>query len=384
MSNATEASIVTTFVSRILQHDLVPDLYTDNYTSSSTANFGSTPAFTVTVPTSNNIISASLPDPVSVFLAAVAVTLSALAIVCNSLLVAAIIRSRELQTPTNLFLGSLALGETLFAVFGMPVAAACVLAGGWPFSRGACGGTAALQSIGRSASTLSLMAVCLDRCLAVSRPLKYSHILTLHTGSFLLLALWLLAITLALLPINRVWGRYAYDDAHFLCIHMADGGLENLGMEIICSFLPAVVIVASMLQIIRDVRSHHRIFSVVPIPMAGPAIAAAAELGGPGGGRGRLGGGEHLPGLVLPVGIRSFNRNTMRAMRSLFIVTLGYALFCLPSDFENGHVNWTSLRLSQRPRLHVTAIVWLSFLCGLLNPLIIIALNRKFRREVGL
>ena len=238
----------------------------------------------------------------------------------------------------------------------------------------------------------------------------------MHTGSVFLVLLWLLAIALALLPINRVWGRYSYDHAHFMCIHMADNGNENLVREVICSFLPAFVIVASLLQIIRDVRSHHRIFSVVPVPVAAPDSAGATQ-----GGRGRrdkMGQGESIPGFVLPVGPRSFNRNTMRAMRSLYIVTLGYAIFCLPSDFVNAfqrssqelgeadftknfssrseeskmiaveetgektHPNWNTTQQNLQPRHHVTAIVWLSFLCGVVNPLVIIAFNRIFRREV--
>ena len=33
-------------------------------------------------------------------------------------------------------------------------------------------------------------------------------------------------------------------------------------------------------------------------------------------------------------------------------------------------------------RYHITAIVWLSFLCCVLNPIVIIVFNRKFRSEV--
>ncbi|GFO18479.1 beta-1 adrenergic receptor [Plakobranchus ocellatus] len=359
-----------------------------------------------------------LPEAVRIFLCLTAVCISVSAVICNTLLVLAIVKSRALQTPTNLFLSSLSAGETIFAVFAVPLAAASVLAGKWPFSQSACHVSGALQSIGRSSSTFSLMAVCLDRCLAVSRPLKYSHLLTLRTGSLFLTVLWILAIIMAVLPINRTWGRYAYDNAHFMCILTSDpdDARQNLVQETVCSFIPAVVIVISLLQIVREVRSHHRIFSVVPLPVAATTSSAVGDTGGVARELGDTGGG--IPGLVVPLGLRSFNRNTLKAMRCLFFVTLGYALFCLPADFvnalynpsrdntsnglsgkvwdqeeddmEGGYEDGEGLEADAGPsspqvetmKHHITAIVWLSFVCCVLNPVIIIVFNRKFRTEL--
>lgn len=300
---------------------------------------------------------------VDVILSFSAVTISLLAVACNSLLIYVIVRSKLLKTPTNIFIASLAVGEIIVGVFGIPFAAASVVSCDWPFSASVCQMSASLQTIGRSCSTYSLTAVCIDRCLAVSRPLKYSHILTLRTSSFVLACIWLLGIVMGFIPLGT-WGSYQFAREYYMCtLFKSSQGNQHLVKEIICSYLPALFICLAIVIIIKEVKSHHRIFAIVQLPLATSSSAP----------------GEILPGLV--AGPRGFNRNTSRAMRSLFVVTCGYATFCLPVSFLNlvyqdrgGLVTPTSL---------VTAIVWLSFLCCVINPVIIILFNRKFRAQVS-
>ncbi|KAI8738541.1 beta-2 adrenergic receptor [Biomphalaria glabrata] len=300
---------------------------------------------------------------VKIVLSFFAVFVSVMTLICNTLLIYVIVRSRVLQTPTNIFIASLAVGEILTGIFAIPFAAASVVAEAWPFSVTVCEVTASFRTMGRSSSSYSLMAVCLDRCVAVSRPLRYNHILTATTSCVILACIWLIGLTMAVLPLNY-WGSYQFDGSYYLCILVnSQGSAQHLVKEIVCSFIPATFIVIFILQIIREVKSHHRIFSVVPLPVASVSAPAGNILQG-----------------VIP-GARGFNRNTTRAMRSLFLVTFGYAVFCLPASVVNisyQDKGWPSTI----PRKAVTCIVWMSFFCCVVNPIIIILLNRKFRAQL--
>ncbi|XP_012943514.2 beta-2 adrenergic receptor-like, partial [Aplysia californica] len=287
-----------------------------------------------------------------------AALIAVLTVGCNMLLLCVIVKSRAHQTPTNIFIGSLAIGEMLIGIFGIPFAAASVIAHDWLFTLTTCRVTGSFHLIGRTSSTYSLMAVCVDRCIAISRPLKYPHMLTIKSATAVLSCIWLQSVIVASLPLGT-WGSYKYVATYYLCILVRNiGERQHITKEIICSYIPAVVIILSILQIIREIKSHHRIFTVIPLPV-------------------EVAPGDIIPGIVS--GPRAFNRNTSRAMRSLFIVTCGYALFCLPVTVTNIVHQQSSRSL---PPAVVTAIVWLSFLCCVINPIIIISLNRKFREQL--
>ncbi|BFZ22018.1 hypothetical protein BsWGS_25057 [Bradybaena similaris] len=298
----------------------------------------------------------------NVFLSISAVLISIMAVTCNCLLIYVIVRSRLLKTPTNMFIASLAVGELLTGVFGIPFAAASVVSSDWPFSVALCQMSASLQVIGRSASTYSLVAICVDRWLAVSRPLKYSHLLTLRSSSISLAIIWLLAAVVGLLPLGP-WGSYRYATDYYLCtLFKTAGQQQHLVKEAICSYLPASVICLTILLIIKEIKSHHRIFAIVQLPVASTSDPAR----------------DFLPGLI--PGPRGFNRNTSRAMRSLFIVIGGYAAFCLPLSVLN--ILYQNRYPDLAPRAVVTTVVWMSFLCCVINPVIIILFNRKFRAQL--
>lgn len=300
----------------------------------------------------------------AVFLSISAVIISIAAVTCNCLLICVIVRSRLLKTPTNMFIASLAVGELIIAVFGIPFAAASVVSSDWPFSGALCQVSASLQVIGRSSSTYSLLAICLDRWLAVSRPLKYSHLLTLRSSSISLACIWLLAAVVGFMPLGA-WGSYRYATDYYLCtLFKTAGQQQHLVKEVICSYLPASVICLTILLIIKEIKSHHRIFAIVQLPVAATSDPAR----------------DLLPGFI--PGPRGFNRNTSKAMRSLFIIIGGYAAFCLPLSVLN--ILYQNHYPDLAPRAAVTSVVWMSFLCCVINPIIIILFNRKFRAQVKL
>ncbi|KAH9495746.1 hypothetical protein Btru_013185 [Bulinus truncatus] len=147
---------------------------------------------------------------IKIVLSFCAVLVSVMTLVCNALLICVIVRSRVLQTPTNPS-SPPGCGEVLTGIFAIPFAAASVIAEAQLFSETAW-------------------------CVAVSRPLRYSHILTTRTSCLILACIWLVGLIMAVLPLTY-WGSYRFDDAYYMCILVKSGGKEqHLVKEIVCSF----------------------------------------------------------------------------------------------------------------------------------------------------
>ena len=86
-----------------------------------------------------------------------------LGVVGNCLVVAAVVRNTTLRTARNLFLLNLAFSDLLLCLLTMPLTILEIVTQHWPLSETACKTAGTLQGSTVFASTLSIVAIALDR-----------------------------------------------------------------------------------------------------------------------------------------------------------------------------------------------------------------------------
>uniref|UniRef100_A0AAG5CS18 G-protein coupled receptors family 1 profile domain-containing protein n=1 Tax=Anopheles atroparvus TaxID=41427 RepID=A0AAG5CS18_ANOAO len=92
----------------------------------------------------------------------------------NVLVILAVCRERTLQTVTNYFIVSLAIADLLVAVVVMPFAVYVLVNGAWSLPNFACDFYIAMDVICSTSSIFNLVAISIDRYIAVTQPIKYA------------------------------------------------------------------------------------------------------------------------------------------------------------------------------------------------------------------
>ncbi|ELU12054.1 hypothetical protein CAPTEDRAFT_57370, partial [Capitella teleta] len=131
--------------------------------------------------------------------------LALVALIANTLLVWVIVKSAQLRTWTNAFIVSIASSDIIFAVFVILPAALFVNIS--PTSPRSCMATGSFSVLTQSVTSLSLMMVSIDRCIAVTWPLKYTITVTSASVTIMLLVVWLMSLAMAVMPLMGL-GRF--------------------------------------------------------------------------------------------------------------------------------------------------------------------------------
>ncbi|XP_059991346.1 adenosine receptor A2b [Lagenorhynchus albirostris] len=124
--------------------------------------------------------------------------LAALAVAGNVLVCAAVGASSALQTPTNYFLVSLAAADVAVGLFAIPFAVTISL--GFCTDFHSCLFLACFVLVVTQSSIFSLLAVAVDRYLAVRVPLRYKSLVTGARARGVIAVLWVLALGIGLTP----------------------------------------------------------------------------------------------------------------------------------------------------------------------------------------
>ena len=117
----------------------------------------------------------------------------------NSLVIAVVFRNKGyFRNTTNLFIVNLASADLLFLLFCVPFHAVIYTVPGWPFGEFMCKIVHLVQYASMVASILTLVAMALDRYMAVALPLKTKHLRTPKMALFVSVAIWVTAVAIAL------------------------------------------------------------------------------------------------------------------------------------------------------------------------------------------
>ncbi|KAK5851546.1 hypothetical protein PBY51_023093 [Eleginops maclovinus] len=192
-----------------------------------------------------------------------------LTIVGNILVIIAVLTSRSLKGPQNLFLVSLAAADILVATLIIPFSLANELQGYWAFSSVWCEIYLALDVLFCTSSIVHLCAIALDRYLSISRPVTYGAKRTPSRIKAAIIVVWLISAVISFPPL--------------LSLDKSEGGeevceLNNERWYILYStigsfFAPCVIMILVYVRIYQIAKQHTRSSS-------GQKQNAAAAAGG--------------------------------------------------------------------------------------------------------
>ncbi|KAH0623065.1 hypothetical protein JD844_030983 [Phrynosoma platyrhinos] len=134
-------------------------------------------------------------------IAAVTTFLILFTIFGNVLVIIAVLTSRSLKAPQNLFLVSLAAADILVATLIIPFSLANELMGYWYFDKIWCKAYLALDVLFCTASIVHLCAISLDRYWSVSQAIEYNSKRTPRRIKCTILVVWLIAALISLPPL---------------------------------------------------------------------------------------------------------------------------------------------------------------------------------------
>ncbi|XP_077403334.1 histamine receptor H2b [Vanacampus margaritifer] len=288
------------------------------------------------------------------------VSLIILTIVGNVLVCLAVGLSRRLWRIANCFVVSLAVTDLLLGLLVLPFSATLeIRSGKWPLGGTMCNIYVSLDVMLCAASILSLLAISVDRYLAISAPLSYSSRITPPRVTVAIIAIWALSLAVSFVPIHLGWNTVDYRVQH-LDWHVGQDHKEGRYCQfewnnnyiifyVLCSFyLPLLIMCGMYLCIFRVARQQvQRIRAATPSFARMPSTAAIAR--------------EHKATITLGAVLGAF-----------VICWFPYFTFFTRTGIKE--------QMNPPSTLH-SVLLWLGYFNSVLNPILYPALNRDFRKS---
>ncbi|XP_068180943.1 histamine receptor H2a [Antennarius striatus] len=286
----------------------------------------------------------------------------------NVLVCLAVCASRRLRCLTNCFIVSLAITDLLLGLLVLPFSALLQLKDDWPLGPVFCNFYISMDVMLCTASILTLLAISVDRYLAVTMPLRYASLVLPWRVAVAMASVWTVSVAVSFLPIQMGWNT-------------VNGTLQNHGPwaqegrcrfelnrpyaltdSLLTFFLPLITMCWTYLRIFRIARAQaKRIISARPTCITtyncrnNPSISttllssvSAVALR------------EHKATVTLAAVIGAF----VVCWLPYFILFTIYGLKELPDP-------------SSEPEYPY--VLWLGYANSALNPVLYGALNRDFR-----
>jgi len=145
----------------------------------------------------------------------VVVSIIVLTVGGNVLVCLAVALSRRLRRTANCFVISLAVTDLLLGLLVLPFSASLELGDGrWPLGGVLCNLYISVDVMLCTASILTLVAISVDRYLAISRPLCYRRRVTPRRVGLAIAAIWTLSSAASFVPIHLGWNTVDYRVQH--------------------------------------------------------------------------------------------------------------------------------------------------------------------------
>ncbi|XP_077596949.1 histamine receptor H2b [Stigmatopora nigra] len=277
----------------------------------------------------------------------------------NAMVCLAVVLSRQLRRKSNCFVVSLAVTDLLLGLLVLPLSATLELRRWkWPLGGKACNIYISSDVMLCAASILSLLAISVDRYLAISAPLRYPSRVTAPRAAGAVAAIWGVSLAVSFLPIHLGWNtadyRVQHSDWHVGQEHREgrycqfEWNNNYIILYVSCSFyLPLLVMCGMYLCIFRVARQQvQRIRAATPSFARLASSAATAK--------------EHKATMSLAAVLGAF-----------IICWFPYFTFFTRTGIEE-HMN--------PPTRLQSFLLWLGYFNSALNPILYPALNRDFRK----
>ncbi|XP_056298891.1 alpha-2 adrenergic receptor [Pseudoliparis swirei] len=180
-------------------------------------------------------------------------------VVGNILVVIAVLTSRALKAPQNLFLVSLATADILVATLVMPFSLANELMGYWYFGNVWCGIYLALDVLFCTSSIVHLCAISLDRYWSVTQAVEYNLKRTPKRVKCIIIIVWLISAFISSPPLLSIDSN-ASMSSQPQC-ELNDDTWYILSSSIASFFAPCVIMVLVYIRIYQVAKTRTRTMS---------------------------------------------------------------------------------------------------------------------------
>ncbi|XP_034037805.1 histamine receptor H2a isoform X2 [Thalassophryne amazonica] len=285
----------------------------------------------------------------------------------NVLVCMAVCASRRLRCLTNCFIVSLAVTDLLLGLLVLPFSALLELSNDWPLGPVFCNFYISMDIMLCTASILTLLAISVDRYLAVTMPLRYTSLVLPWRVAVAMVSVWTVSLAVSFLPIHMGWNtvngtiqNYGPDAPERHCRFELNGPFV-LTDSLLTFYLPLLAMCWTYLRILRIARAQaKRIVSTRPTVTTyncrnNPSTSTTLVLS------------------VTAVALREHKATvTLAAVIGAFVV-------CWLPYF----IVFTILGLREHPDPNTvpefSIVLWLGYTNSALNPILYGALNRDFR-----
>ncbi|NXW62661.1 ADA2A protein, partial [Eurystomus gularis] len=283
----------------------------------------------------------------------------------NTLVIMAVLTSRSLRAPQNLFLVSLAAADILVATLIIPFSLANELLGYWYFEKTWCEIYLALDVLFCTSSIVHLCAISLDRYWSVSRAIEYNAKRTPRRIKCSIFIVWTIAAVISLPPLVYKGEKKVEAGARPQC-KLNEEAWYILSSSVGSFFAPCLIMILVYLRIYLIARRR-----TSPQPGGRPRDTLAT-------GTGRV---------VLarqPPALNPWRRKTQvnREKRFTFVlaVVIGVFVLCWFPFFFLYSLGALCPRRCKVPDGIFQFFFWIGYCNSSLNPVIYTVFNQDFRR----
>ncbi|EFB15593.1 hypothetical protein PANDA_004697, partial [Ailuropoda melanoleuca] len=311
-------------------------------------------------------------------------------VVGNVLVVIAVLTSRALRAPQNLFLVSLASADILVATLVMPFSLANELMAYWYFGQVWCGVYLALDVLFCTSSIVHLCAISLDRYWSVTQAVEYNLKRTPRRVKATIVAVWLISAVISFPPLVSLYRQP--DSAAYPQCGLNDETWYILSSCIGSFFAPCLIMGLVYARIYRVAKLRTRTLSEKRAP-AGPDGASPTTENGLGAAAGAGENGHCAP----PRSVEFFLSRRRRARSSVcrrkvaqarekrftfvLAVVMGVFVLCWFPFFFSYSLYGICREACQVPDPLFKFFFWIGYCNSSLNPVIYTVFNQDFRRS---
>uniref|UniRef100_A0A8C5PMF7 G-protein coupled receptors family 1 profile domain-containing protein n=1 Tax=Leptobrachium leishanense TaxID=445787 RepID=A0A8C5PMF7_9ANUR len=197
--------------------------------------------------------------PLDVPYTAAEIVIAAIAALGNFLVCIAVSQDRKLWTVTNYFLVSLSVADTLVGTFAIPCAILTSI--GVPQHKlRLCLLMLSILIMLTMTSTFSLLAVAVDRYIAILHPLRYKSIMTHSNSLVMIVVAWISSFLGGLMPVMG-WYKATSPTGHCLFTQVVDMTYIVYFFAFTFFLLPLVVMFVIYAKIYMEVRKQLRVMA---------------------------------------------------------------------------------------------------------------------------
>ncbi|XP_022688922.1 dopamine D2-like receptor [Varroa jacobsoni] len=212
-------------------------------------------------------------DEEKVYWALLLLILPVLAVFGNILIILSVYKEKSLKCATNYFIVSLAFADLLVAAVVMPFAVYVLVNVRWELSDTLCDLYIAIDVTCSTASIFNLVAISIDRFIAVTQPIKYSKHKNSGRVAFTIGAVWLISMAIGspiILGLNTSSERVAH-----LCVFYNSDFI--LYSSLSSFYIPCLVMILLYYRIFRVIHSRSQQKAATQAQNVNPPTAIPLE-----------------------------------------------------------------------------------------------------------